>query len=277
MKDSSFDDREAISVLHLVIIKLEVSTCPIVVIFPLIVCRRWLYHYNLPVSLYLSQENWVFFSVDTVQSVMCANAFIDTLRPRQNRRHFADDVFKCNFLNENVWIPIKSSLKFVPQGPVNNIAALVQIMAWRRPVDKPLSEPMIVSLPTHICITRPQWVKTVWFYALAGTLLHVIIIIMQSCLKAFNIQNACQIYSVKCVSKMKSILTIILYAIYGALCYQLVISLMMIPRIFVLHLIIIIIIIIKLEIWFVSHCLRLDHETMAGFTKLKLLSYLLNP
>ena len=42
---------------------------------------------------------------------------------------------------------------------MNNIPALVQIMAWRRPGDKPLSEPMMVSLPTHICVTRPQWVK----------------------------------------------------------------------------------------------------------------------
>ena len=32
-------------------------------------------------------------------------------------------------------------------------------MAWRRPRDKPLSEPMMVSLLTHICVTRPQWVK----------------------------------------------------------------------------------------------------------------------
>ena len=38
--------------------------------------------------------------------------------------------------------------------------ALVQIMAWRRSGDKPLSEPMIVRLPTHICTTRPQWVTT---------------------------------------------------------------------------------------------------------------------
>ena len=83
----------------------------------------------------------------------------NTLRPRQNGRRFADDIFKCIFLNENVWIPIKISLKFVPQGPINNIPALVQIMAWRRPGDKPLSEPMMVRLPTHICVTRPQWVK----------------------------------------------------------------------------------------------------------------------
>ena len=84
-----------------------------------------------------------------------------TLRPRQNGRHFADDIFKCIFLNENVWIPIKISLKFVRNGPINNIPASVQIMAWRRPGDKPLSEPMMVSLMTHICVTRPQWVKCV--------------------------------------------------------------------------------------------------------------------
>ena len=81
---------------------------------------------------------------------------INTLRPRQNGRHFADDTFKRIFLNENVIIAIKISLKFVPEGPMNNISALVQIMAWRRPGDKPLSEPMMVSLLTHICVTRPQ-------------------------------------------------------------------------------------------------------------------------
>ena len=70
----------------------------------------------------------------------------NTLRPRQNGRHFADDSFKCISLNENVWIPIKISLKFVPKGPINNIPALVQIKAWRRQGDKPLSEPMMVSL-----------------------------------------------------------------------------------------------------------------------------------
>ena len=81
----------------------------------------------------------------------------NTMRPRQNGRHFADDMFKCIFLNENLWIPIEISLKFVPRGSINNIPALVQIMAWRRSGDKPLSEPMMVSLPTHICVTRPQW------------------------------------------------------------------------------------------------------------------------
>ena len=83
----------------------------------------------------------------------------NSLRPRQNGRHFADDIFKCIFLNGNVWIPIKISLKFVLKGPINDIPALVQIMAWRRPGDKPLSELMLVSLPAHICVTRPEWVK----------------------------------------------------------------------------------------------------------------------
>ena len=65
-------------------------------------------------------------------------------------RHFADDVFQCIFLNENVWISIKISLKFVPQGSINNIPALVQMMPWHRPGNKPLSEPMMVSLLIHI-------------------------------------------------------------------------------------------------------------------------------
>ena len=68
----------------------------------------------------------------------------------------ADDTFKHIFLNENARISIKISLKFVSKGPINNIPALVQIMAWHRPGDKPLSEPMLVSLPTHICVIRPQ-------------------------------------------------------------------------------------------------------------------------
>ena len=64
----------------------------------------------------------------------------NTLRPKQNGCQFADDTFQRIFLNENVSISIEISLKFVPKGPIENMPALVQIMAWRRP----LSEPMIV-------------------------------------------------------------------------------------------------------------------------------------
>ena len=83
----------------------------------------------------------------------------NTLRPRQNGRHFADDTFNRIFLKENVRISIKISLKFVPKSPIDNIPALFQIMAWRRPGDKPLSEAIMVSLLTHIWVVRPQWVN----------------------------------------------------------------------------------------------------------------------
>ena len=45
---------------------------------------------------------------------------------------FADDIFKCIFLNENMWITIYISLKFVPKCRINSISALVQIRAWHR-------------------------------------------------------------------------------------------------------------------------------------------------
>ena len=63
------------------------------------------------------------------------------------RRHF-----KCLFINENVGISIKISLKFVPKGSTYNIPPWVQKMAWR-----PVSE-LMVSLLTHICVNRSQWV-----------------------------------------------------------------------------------------------------------------------
>ena len=85
---------------------------------------------------------------------------VNSLRPRQNGRHFPDNIFKCIFLNEIVWNSLKISLKFVPMVRINNIPSLAQKMAWSRPGDKTLSEPMMVSLLMHICITRPQWVKS---------------------------------------------------------------------------------------------------------------------
>ena len=89
---------------------------------------------------------WFQKSMDNNDSceAWCINAhwwtLYNTLRPKQNGRHFADAIFKCIFLNENDCISLKNSLS-----PINNIPTLVQIMAWRRPGDKPLSEPMMVS------------------------------------------------------------------------------------------------------------------------------------
>ena len=82
---------------------------------------------------------------------------VNTLRLRQNGHNFPGDVFKCIFLNENVWISLRISLKFVPKVPINNIPTLVQITAWRRSGNKPFSEPIMVNLLTHICVTQPQW------------------------------------------------------------------------------------------------------------------------
>ena len=91
----------------------------------------------------------------------CINErMINTLRPRQDWRHFTDEIFTCIFFNENSRILIKFSLKYLRKDSIDNNPALVQIMAWRRSGDKPLSEPIMIILPTHICVTRPQWVNT---------------------------------------------------------------------------------------------------------------------
>ena len=109
-------------------------------------------------SVYLlkSQYNFLIF----LWSIPAfAFSTLSTLRPRQNGPHFAEDMFKCIFLNENVWILIEISLKFVSKGSINNNPALFQIMAWRHLGNKPLSKAMMVSSLTHICVTWPQWVN----------------------------------------------------------------------------------------------------------------------
>ena len=84
---------------------------------------------------------------------------INTLRPGKMAA-----IFQTTFSHAFSWMKIyefrkKISLTFVPKGPIENIPALVQLMAWRRPGNKPLSEPMMVVLPAHTCVTRPQWVN----------------------------------------------------------------------------------------------------------------------
>ena len=76
-------------------------------------------------------ENTYLFIEVLYHCMTNVSSIINTLRPRQDGRHFADDIFKCIFLNENAWISIKISLRFVPKGPINKIPALVQIVAWR--------------------------------------------------------------------------------------------------------------------------------------------------
>ena len=100
---------------------------------------------------------------DVVALWMRMNFALNTLRPRQDGRHFPEHILRCIFLNENISVSINISLKFVPKGRINNNPALVQIMAWRRSGDKPLPEPMVVRILTHICVIRPQWVKMVTY------------------------------------------------------------------------------------------------------------------
>ena len=115
-----------------------------------VVCFKWIAFYCVQTLKHYIRR-WTLFPGVSLT--------FNTLRPRQNGRHFPDDILKWIFLNENVWIPIEMSLKFVPKGQINNIPALVQIMAWRRPGDKPFSEPMTVSLLSHTCVTRSQWIN----------------------------------------------------------------------------------------------------------------------
>ena len=68
------------------------------------------------------------------------------------------NIFQTTLLNalswkKNIELSVKNSPKFVPKGPIDNIQALVQIMAWCQPGGMPLSESMMVSLLTHICVT----------------------------------------------------------------------------------------------------------------------------
>ena len=92
--------------------------------------------------------------------------FNSLLRPRKNGRHFPDDVFKLFLLHENAWISLIMSLKFAPKVPINNIPALIQIMAWRRRGDKPLSELMMVNLMTHIYLTTNKVGMNYWLYVI---------------------------------------------------------------------------------------------------------------
>ena len=115
---------------------------------------------------------------------------INTLRPKQDCRHFADDIFKCIFLNENAWILFKISLNFVFKIGINNITALVQIMAWCRPGDKPLSGAMTVRLSTHICVTWPQLVKDIVFIQMKLQNARFIITLTLS-----HCKTACPVYT----------------------------------------------------------------------------------
>ena len=126
--------------------------------FPILV--RWYFYTGMGCRFLTEtskfwQNYWWLFNIDSGNGLMPSGArsmspygitrpqWVNTLRPGQNGLHFSDDMFQCIFLNEKIYILIKISLQFVPNGPINNIPSLVQIMAWHRPGNKPLSEAMM--------------------------------------------------------------------------------------------------------------------------------------
>ena len=93
-----------------------------------------------------------------------------------------NDIFKYIFLNETDRIPIQVSLIYVFRSPVDNKPALVQIMAWCRRGDKPISEPILTQfIDAYIFGTRGRWVnidkagKPPWFLDCLKKALHVLV------------------------------------------------------------------------------------------------------
>ena len=138
-----------------------------------------------------SKRGAITASADALQHHYSFTLSINTLRPRQKSRHFTDDISKHIFFNENVWISLTITLNFFLKRPINNIPAFVQIMAWRRPGDKPLFEPMLLRLSTYMCVTRSQWVKMSWvifrkciqiLYLTTGSSPFMVSLIATSCL-----------------------------------------------------------------------------------------------
>ena len=56
-----------------------------------------------------------------MSAILSLSQRVNTLRPSESDRLFADDIFKGVFVNENIWISISIS----PKGRINNIPALV--------------------------------------------------------------------------------------------------------------------------------------------------------
>ena len=95
---------------------------------------------------YILKQNisfpWSFFSFRCYTSIQHRRTqqckLTNTLRPRQNGRHFADGIIKCIYVNENHCILLRFSPKFI-----DNMPALVQVMAWCQIGNNPVPEPMM--------------------------------------------------------------------------------------------------------------------------------------
>ena len=118
-----------------------------------------------------------------------------------------------------------------------------------------------------------KWSGTSWPAGRVHLLVHYTIslsIIMETYLKVLNFSNSCQVYSVDCVSRIKSRLSLIFCSIHGAACFQLTIPLWWSWE-YVLYLIII----TKSGVWIINQCLVLDLS--AAIPQQILIYYQLDP
>ena len=76
----------------------------------------------------------------------------NTLRPRRNYYHFAEDIFNYILLQCMNFAYDFRIVEFLPKVRINNVPALLQIMAWRRASDEPLSEPTLASVFAFLCL-----------------------------------------------------------------------------------------------------------------------------
>ena len=91
-------------------------------------------------GFYASDQTWILKNYPNMQiNHVSGNIFI------LYWNIYIDELFKRIFLHENIRSSNKISLKYIPSGLNNNIPALIQIMAWHRPDDKPSFEPMLTQ------------------------------------------------------------------------------------------------------------------------------------
>ena len=122
-------------------------------------CSMFLNHHML-FNLTCFNENYIFNGhVIPIGSPCLGCLSINSSPPGQNGCHFADNIFICIFVNEQICILIHIPLKFLPKDLIDNKSTLVQVMAWCRTGDKPLPEPMLPSSLTHIRSSRSRWVQ----------------------------------------------------------------------------------------------------------------------
>ena len=117
------------------------STCVI-----LMLTSGWQWKYTFYVSVSwrkfittMVNFTWWFIAQSEFTTIVIFN--VNTWRPEYSHSHFADDIFKCILLNENIWIALEISVRFVPKVRINKFLALFQIMTLRRPGDITVSGP----------------------------------------------------------------------------------------------------------------------------------------